>query len=115
MSVSTSHRGSIRYIYYRCRSSAGGRPPCIGTNIVAHDLEKFIREVLGDVHDADSEIPIEQRRRWNELSESEQKRLLPSVINQVVYDSKLGEATVELRDDFAELIGMNDSKDEPPV
>lgn len=115
MSISTSHRGSIRYIYYRCRSSAGGRPPCIGTNIGAHDLEKIVRDLLGDTHDADSEIPIEQRRWWNELPESEQKHLLPNVINEVVYDSKLGEATIDLRDDFANLIGMNNSEDELPV
>jgi DNA invertase Pin-like site-specific DNA recombinase len=33
MSTSISHRGPVRYIYYRCRSDSGGKPRCPGVNV----------------------------------------------------------------------------------
>ncbi|WP_419195101.1 hypothetical protein [Novipirellula herctigrandis] len=33
MSTSISQNGSIRYLCNRCRSTAGGRPPCAGVNV----------------------------------------------------------------------------------
>jgi len=47
----------IRYVHYRCRSQAGGRPPCKGISVPAEQLRIFILGVMRDedelAHDAD--------------------------------------------------------------
>ncbi len=56
MSTSISHRGPIRYIYYRCRSDSGGTPRCTGVNVGEYRLEQFVASVLADVDDPGSEL-----------------------------------------------------------
>ena len=38
----------IRYVHYRCRSQAGGRPPCKGISVPAEQLRVFILDVMRD-------------------------------------------------------------------
>ena len=61
MSTSISHRGPVRYIYYRCRSDSGGKPRCPGVNVGAYWLEQFIASAIADVDDPKSEIPLVMR------------------------------------------------------
>lgn len=42
MTTSYSHHRNIRYLYYRCRSQAGGRPPCANVSVKRYDIEQFV-------------------------------------------------------------------------
>lgn len=99
MSTSVSHRGPIRYLYYRCRSHAGGRPPCTGVNISVYELEQHVGRVLADVDDADSELPMELREDWNQLDERQRQLGLPQVIQRVIFDQATGEITITIHED----------------
>ncbi|TWT80568.1 hypothetical protein CA13_20130 [Planctomycetes bacterium CA13] len=98
MSTSVSHRGPIRYLYYRCRAHAGGRPPCTGVNISVYELEQYVGSVLANVEDADSELPREFRKHWNQLDERQRQLGLAQVIHRVVYDHEPGEITIEMKE-----------------
>lgn len=104
MSTSVSQRGPVRYLYYRCRSTAGGRNPCPGVNVGAYELERFVCGVLADIDDAESVIPMELRRHWNGLDELEQLRALRDVIHRVVYSRAAEKISVVLRDDWKAAI-----------
>jgi DNA invertase Pin-like site-specific DNA recombinase len=104
MSTSVSHRGPVRYVYYRCRSTAGGRKPCPGVNVGAYELERFVCGVLADVDDAESVIPLELRRRWNGLDELGQSRSLRGVIQRVVYSHAVRTISIVVRDDWRTVI-----------
>jgi DNA invertase Pin-like site-specific DNA recombinase len=53
----------IRYWHYRCRSHAGGRPPCKGVCVSAGELDRFVRDTLRDRRelDADPNLTPESR------------------------------------------------------
>lgn len=36
------------YNYYRCRSTAGGRPPCKGVQFGAYEVYAIVRDIMGD-------------------------------------------------------------------
>lgn len=99
MSTSVSHRGPIRYLYYRCRSHAGGRPPCTGVNIGVFELEQYVGSVLADVDDADSELPLELRNHFNQLDVRQRQLGLAQVIHRVVFDQETGEITITINED----------------
>lgn len=109
MSTSVSHRGPIRYIYYRCRSQAGGRPPCRGVNVAAYELERFVCGVLMDVDDAESEILRPVQEYWRQLDEREQQIELPKVVHGVIYRHEVGEIVVKLKDDLEEALATDHS------
>ncbi len=96
MSTSISHRGPVRYIYYRCRSDSGGTPRCTGVNIGAYRLEQFVASAIADVDDPKSEIPITMREQWGKLDERERQKRLPQTIRRVVYTHSTGEVTIEI-------------------
>jgi len=96
MSTSISHRGPIRYIYYRCRSDSGGTPRCAGVNIGVFRLEQFIASVLADVDDLESEIPIAMREQWDKLDERQRQKRLPQTIRRIVYTHSTGDVKIEL-------------------
>ncbi|WP_237607381.1 recombinase family protein [Roseimaritima sediminicola] len=108
MSTSVSQRGPVRYIYYRCRSTAGGRKPCSGVNVGAYELEQFVCDVLSDVDDTRSVIPMELRKHWNGLDELEQSTQLRDVIHRVVYSHAAGTISIVLLDDWRAAL-MRDS------
>ena len=100
MSTSVSQRGPVRYVYYRCRSTAGGRKPCPGVNVGAYELERFVCGVLADVDDAESVIPLELRRHWNGLDELEQSKALRGVLHRAAYSHAAGRIGIVVRDDW---------------
>lgn len=108
MSTIVSQRGPISYIYYRCRSTAGGRNSCPGVNVGAYELERFVCGVLADVDDVESLIPIELRRHWSGLDELEQSHHLCDVIHRVVYSDAAEKISVVLRDDWKAAIVSDD-------
>jgi site-specific DNA recombinase len=115
MTTSVSHRGTIRYISYRCRSNAGGRPPCPGAGIGQYNLERFVCDVLADVEDEESEIPLAFRKRWTDLDERLQQRRLPDVIERVVFNHDSGEVTIETIDELSEVFEIDSRQtDQPP-
>ena len=96
MSTSISHRGPIRYIYYRCRSDSGGTPRCTGVNVGMYRLEQFVASVLADVEDPGSELPIAMREQWVKLDERQRQKRLPQTIRRIVYTHSTGEVTIEI-------------------
>ena len=111
------HRGSIRYLYYRCRSDSGGQPRYTGVNIGVFRLEQFVASVIADVDDLKSEIPIAVRQQWNKLDERERQRRLPQSIRRIVYTHSTGEVTIEINPDAVAKFATNEPKsdDENPV
>ena len=96
MSTSISHRGPIRYIYYRCRSDSGGKPRCPGVNVGAYWLEQFIASAIADIDDPKSEIPIALREQWCQLDERQRQKRLPQTILRVIYTHSTGQVTIEI-------------------
>jgi site-specific DNA recombinase len=109
MSTSISHKGSTRYIYYRCRSNAGGQPRCVGVNIGVFSLEQFVASVLADVDDPESEIPMAMREHWQKQDERERQKEVSQVIHRVIYTHSTGEVTIELKPDVSPEFSSNDA------
>ncbi len=99
MSTSISHRGPIRYIYYRCRSDSGGKPRCPGVNVGAYWLEQFIASAIANIDDPKSEIPIAMREHWRQLDERQRQKRLPQTILRVVYTHSSDQVTIEINPD----------------
>ena len=97
MSTSISHRGPVRYIYYRCRSDSGGKPRCRGVNVGAYWLEQFIASAIADIDDPKSEIPIAMREQWCQLDERQRQKRLPQTILKVIYTHSTGQVTIEIK------------------
>jgi site-specific DNA recombinase len=97
MSTSISHRGPVRYIYYRCRSDSGGKPRCPGVNVGAYWLEQFIASAIADIDDPKSEIPIAMREQWCQLDERQRQKRLPQTILKVIYTHSTGQVTIEIK------------------
>lgn len=47
LSTHTIRRGSVIYRYCRCRSTAGGREPCNGVLVRAHEIESAVLQTAG--------------------------------------------------------------------
>ena len=97
MSTSISHRGPVRYIYYRCRSDSGGKPRCPGVNVGAYWLEQFIASAIADIDDPKSAIPIAMREQWCQLDERQRQKRLPQTILRVIYTRSTGQVTIEIK------------------
>jgi site-specific DNA recombinase len=95
MSLHQSRRGKFLRIYYRCRSTAGGRPPCTGVCISAVEIAGFVVQLLRLpqtyshaqlMGDGDSELMNEFCSRWFKIDSFDQGKLLSQVLEKVVYD-----------------------------
>lgn len=100
-SPSISGYGVRRYRYYRCRSHARGRPPCVGVSAPAEEIERFVCELLAAPStdgpllasdDANTQSTIARVRTT--LPERTRRRLLPQVIGQTVLD--VGKQTIKV-------------------
>jgi len=105
MSTATSHRGSIRYPYYRCRSTAGGRPPCPGVNVQCYEIETLICGILNQPPKDDSEEVQAIAAAWGQLTEDAKRFVLPAILSKAVIEMSTGEITLALVDDAAEIVG----------
>jgi len=105
MSTATSHRGSIRYPYYRCRSTAGGRPPCPGVNVQCDEIETLICGLSNQPPTDGSEQVLAIAAAWNQLTEDAKRIVLPAILSKAVLQMSTGEITLTLVDDAAEIVG----------
>lgn len=105
MSTSISQRGSIRYPYYRCRSTAGGRPPCPGVNIPSYEIEMVICEILAKPTEDDTEETHAIAEAWNQLDKHSQRATLPTILTRAMFQMSATEITLDLVDSAAKIIG----------
>ena len=108
--VVTHRRGTttINYRYYRCRSTAGGRPPCRGIQFAAGEIEETVRGMLEeprtwraapDLESADAE---RLAMIWKSFNEPTQDAFLPRVIERVAIDRRSCVVAVRLQPDCIE-------------
>lgn len=103
MSTSVIHHRQLRYRHYRCRSHAGGRPPCKGVAVPAHLLEQWVIRELSSLSPERFRLP--QRRQevtdfqslWAMLSEKEQIENMTAVVEQVHFDPTPSKILLSLR------------------
>lgn len=92
MSTSVIHHRQLRYRHYRCRSHAGGRPPCKGVAVPAHELEQWLIRELDSLNPERFRNPERRqevtdfRSLWAMLTEKEQVENLAAVVEQVRFD-----------------------------
>jgi len=103
----------IGYRYYRCRSSAGGRPPCRGVSYPAWEVEQFVRGQLGDEATWARLLRAGGQRRadagacatvWRSLGPAEQDRLLPDLVESVEFRRKNTEMRITFTERFLESL-----------
>ena len=104
MSTSVSHRGSVRYYYYRCRSNSGGRPPCPGVNLSVDQLESVVCEILADENAGYPELPQAFHDQWRQMDQRDQQLRLKHVVDRVIYHNENEQVTIRLRDDFSAVL-----------
>ncbi len=111
MIPSTSRRAHILYQYYRCRSHVGGQAPCDGVSLRASEIERYLVELLGSddlASDDQSDAQREDVHRfvgiWSGLDDFAQRRLVPEVLHEAVYDVRAGTLSVSLQSDALERV-----------
>lgn len=109
MSTSVSIRGSIRYRYFRCRSHAGGRPPCPGVNIGWYDIHRLISSVLLEADDLEL-IASKFPEYWGGLDETTRLHRLVDLVERILFHFHVGELTIQFKDDLASIIDKLSSK-----
>jgi hypothetical protein len=113
--VITKKRGEKgRYIlrYYRCRSTAGGRPPCKGVSYPAEEIENFLRQQLADEATwlelprvAESTPAAKSMAAiWQSLEERTQTALLPRIVKQVDFARKNTVMRIIFANRLAEIV-----------
>lgn len=116
MSPATSPYRNLRYQYYRCRSNAGGRPPCEGVSLPAHEIERFVVEQLANVTTHKQVTRLGPKRReayyafgeyWSQLDFSTQCRHLRSVVDRVTFEPAT--ATIQVSFDETEMMRLKES------
>lgn len=86
-------RKNMTRCYYRCRSHAGGRPPCKGVGLPAYDLEYYIIDLLlsDTLHDGLSKKDLQEICKAQDTLRSFRKhtdlrKVFPLLVQKVVYD-----------------------------
>ena len=105
MSTHNTYYRNFIYRHYRCRSHAGGRPPCKGIAFPAYELEKCVAGMLADPELADTPKDPSPGYRlllrrfqitWELLELHTQMRLLPTVVEKVEYSESASKLTLHL-------------------
>lgn len=107
-----STRTRIHHRYYCCRSHSGGRPPCKGVHYPAHEIERFVRDLVASPHiwrqmdggHADDARPTAIAALWRSLGPSLQDQLLPKLIDRVTLRRRNTEIEVTFNRRYAKLI-----------
>jgi site-specific DNA recombinase len=103
----------IGYRYYRCRSSAGGRPPCRGVSYPAGEVERFVRRQLEDEAMWATILHASGKGRldaagcatiWRSLDSLEQDGLLPHVIERVEFRRRNTEVRITVAERFLKTL-----------
>jgi len=105
MSTHTTRHGTRIYRYYRCRSHAGGKNPCHGTQVPAGPFEDRVFDALASLPDLEAKNSDTLRSRklllrfsaaWSLLSPESQRQALPRVIWEVAWDADTCQVSVVL-------------------
>ncbi|MDP1663461.1 MAG: recombinase family protein [Phycisphaerales bacterium] len=91
-------RATMTYRYYRCRATAGGRPPCSGRQYPAIELERFVSEILetpGIWRELLTEVPPRERLKaakamtaaWSALDFGQRNRLIPQMVDRIEFST----------------------------
>ena len=108
MTPCMNQRKYFRDYFYRCRSRAGGKPPCRNVSLRAFEIEHFICSMFEqseEEHESSANTPLEAiRSAWRELNMRTQTNLLATIIKEVIFDPDAGAIVVTLVDDAAERI-----------
>jgi hypothetical protein len=100
-------------MYYRCRSTAGGQPPCPGVCFAMHETVKLVVQALADrqtyrrprVAGPDAfEHVSEFCYWWFSLDVPEQEKRLSQVLEKVVFDPE--DDTLEVVFDRAGMLAF---------
>lgn len=119
MSTHSSYNGNVTYRHYRCRSHAGGRPPCKGSALPAFQIEKAVVGMLADPSLVDNFPDTELGPRnclkrfqavWKTMDITKQERLLPALIEQVLF--REDESTLELRINMDNIVELFPEEEE---
>ncbi|MCX7399376.1 MAG: zinc ribbon domain-containing protein [Planctomycetales bacterium] len=108
MTPCINQRKYFRDDFYRCRSRAGGKPPCRNVSLRAFEIEHLISSMFEQSeaeHESSANAPLEAiRSSWHELNMRTQTNLLATIIKEVIFDPDAGSIVVTLVDDAAERI-----------
>lgn len=103
MSTSVLHHRQVRYLYYRCRSHAGGRPPCKAVSVSAFQLEQMVCDRISALRPEQFRAPSRRQMiadfqaLWAELDKSHQPSCLREVVERVEFDAAKGNLRITLR------------------
>lgn len=112
--VITKNKGpqaKLIFRYYRCRSTAGGRPSCKGVSFPAQEIENFVRRQLGDqrmwaelaLANA-STIAKPMATLWQSLDELSQVQILSQVVEHIQLLRKNTELNITFNDRLCEFV-----------
>ena len=118
MSPSRSGHGHLVYCYYRCRSNAGGRPPCVSVSVPAGEIEQYVLDMLAapdllKMNNVEDEVAGDVRQAlahiWSATTEYERYRLLPKLVQEVILNMKRGTVSVTFDPDAVRQIASEAS------
>ena len=97
--------------YYRCRSTAGGRPPCRGVSFPAWEIENFVRQQLSDEKTwtelITSSLAAQAKPMatlWQSLDELSQMQIVPQLVERVEFRRKNTVLQVTFNDRLHEIV-----------
>ena len=108
MSPSISGYRNFCYRYYRCRSEAGGKPPCKSVSLPALEIEDFvietirkqeIWEALASDNETSPDVVRELVDGWPKLTYRTRSTILPNLVQDVIYHAKKSTVTVHFDPD----------------
>jgi len=101
----------VIYRYYRCRSTAGGRPPCKGVQFGVWEIETFVQDVMSDPHTwrrllgrgaSDAQVQA-AAKAWQVLPFPLKRHFLRQCITRIALSETDGTAAVTFAPDAARL------------
>ncbi len=121
MSPHRTHKGNIVYLNYRCRSHAGGRPPCKGSSLPAYELECAVADWVGSqtLRFSPPHATEEHANQfehflagWKNLDSFKRRRLLPELVRSVTFTRDWSSLSVEFNAEAIARIGPEISSDQ---
>lgn len=107
MSPTSSRYGPRRYGYYRCRSRAGGRPPCRSVSVSVGEVMREVLKALAEAPRADSPDFTQRQalfEAWSALSPSAQYNVLPTVVGRIELDVAGGKMRLDVADAALDVV-----------
>lgn len=106
---------TMTYRYYRCRATAGGRPPCSGWQYPAIELERFVSEILETPvmwqELLTSVLPRERLKAakamatvWSALDFGQRNRLIPQMVDRLEFSKADDKLSITLTSKAVEVV-----------